>query len=169
MKLTRPERCTLRSETTFRKWKLFKNDEKCFYFTLKGPFVLKTFKFCLDVLVMLKNSLIRKISLILKFMTSQPGKQTIAIHILPNISRSRGYQTMKFDQLIEYNTGLDKLRARWRACRQHARKKVFACTTLRARKSIKTPLSITRVSFKVASCFFCLKTNNIWCNKICHS
>ena len=34
-------------------------------------------------------------------MTSQPGKQTIAIHISPNISRSKGKQTMKFDQLIE--------------------------------------------------------------------
>ena len=36
-------------------------------------------------------------------MTSQPGYQTIAIHILPNISRSKGNQTMKLDQLIEYN------------------------------------------------------------------
>ena len=36
-------------------------------------------------------------------MTSQSGKQTIAIHILSNISRSRGNQTMKFNQLIEYN------------------------------------------------------------------
>ena len=36
-------------------------------------------------------------------MTSQPGWQTIAIHILPNISRSKGNQAMKFDQLIEYN------------------------------------------------------------------
>ena len=35
-------------------------------------------------------------------MTSQPGKQTIAIHILPNISRIKGNQTMKFGQLIEY-------------------------------------------------------------------
>ena len=31
-----------------------------------------------------------------KFMTPQPGQQTIAIHILPNISRSKGNQTMKF-------------------------------------------------------------------------
>ena len=37
-------------------------------------------------------------------MTSQPRKQTIAIHILANISRSKGSQTIKFDQLIEYNT-----------------------------------------------------------------
>ena len=36
-------------------------------------------------------------------MTSQPGKQTIAIYILPNISRSKGSQTIKFGQLIEYN------------------------------------------------------------------
>ena len=36
-------------------------------------------------------------------MTSQPGLQTIAIHILPNISQSKGNQTMKFGQLIEYN------------------------------------------------------------------
>ena len=34
-------------------------------------------------------------------MTSLPGQQTIVIHILPNISRSKGNQTMKFGQLIE--------------------------------------------------------------------
>ena len=33
---------------------------------------------------------------------SQPGLQTIAIHTLPNISQSKGNQTMKFGQ-IEYN------------------------------------------------------------------
>ena len=32
-------------------------------------------------------------------MTSQPGKQTI--HILPNISRSKRNQKMKFSQLID--------------------------------------------------------------------
>ena len=36
-------------------------------------------------------------------MTSQPGTQTIPIHILPNISRSKDNQAMKFGQLIEYN------------------------------------------------------------------
>ena len=34
---------------------------------------------------------------------SQPGKQTVVIHILPNISISKGNQTMKCDQVIEYN------------------------------------------------------------------
>ena len=52
---------------------------------------------------MYKSGLIRKVRLISKFMTSQPGKQTIAIHILTNISRSKGNQTMKFGQLIEYD------------------------------------------------------------------
>ena len=33
---------------------------------------------------------------------SQTGKQTIAMHTLPNISRSKDNQTMKFCQLIEY-------------------------------------------------------------------
>ena len=37
-------------------------------------------------------------------MTSQPGKQTAAIHILPNISRSKGNQTKKFGLLIKYVT-----------------------------------------------------------------
>ena len=44
---------------------------------------------------MYKNGLIKKIR-------SQPGKQTIAIHKLPDISRSSGNQTKKFGQLIEY-------------------------------------------------------------------
>ena len=36
-------------------------------------------------------------------MTPQPGLQTIAIKISPNISPSKGNQSMKFGQLIEYN------------------------------------------------------------------
>ena len=36
-------------------------------------------------------------------MTSQPGKQTIAIHVLTHISRSKCNQATKFDQLIKYN------------------------------------------------------------------
>ena len=36
-------------------------------------------------------------------MTSQTGQQIITIHILPNISRNKGNQTIKFCQLIEYN------------------------------------------------------------------
>ena len=36
-------------------------------------------------------------------MTSQPGQETITIHILHNILRSKENQAMKFGQLIEYN------------------------------------------------------------------
>ena len=36
-------------------------------------------------------------------MTSKPGQQTIAIHILTNISRSKGNESMKIGQLVEYN------------------------------------------------------------------
>ena len=48
-----------------------------------------------------KNNLIRNIRLTLKLMMSQPDLQTIAIHILPNVSQSKSNQTMKFGQLIE--------------------------------------------------------------------
>ena len=36
-------------------------------------------------------------------MTSQTGQKIITINILPNISRSKGNQTMKLGQSIEYN------------------------------------------------------------------
>ena len=36
-------------------------------------------------------------------MTSQPGKHTTAIQVLPYISRSKDNQTKKFGQLVEYN------------------------------------------------------------------
>ena len=40
--------------------------------------------------------MIGKIRLVSKFMMSQPGKQTIAIHIFPNILISKVNQTMEF-------------------------------------------------------------------------
>ena len=54
---------------------------------------------------MYKRGLIRKAKLISRFMTSQPGKQTVAIQTLPNISGSKGNLTIKFGQSIEYNMG----------------------------------------------------------------
>ena len=59
--------------------------------------------FCLDFFFVCQNGFNKKIKLISNFMTSQPGQKTIVIHILPNISRSKGNQTMKFDPFIEYN------------------------------------------------------------------
>ena len=39
-------------------------------------------------------------------MTSQPREQTIAIHILTNLSQSKGNQTVKLSQLMEYNINI---------------------------------------------------------------
>ena len=90
----------LRQFLTESPLKLMKN---AFYSMSKALFVLKIFKFLSWILVMYQNGLIEKLRLISNFMTSQPGYQTIATHILPNISRSKGNQTMKVDQLIKWN------------------------------------------------------------------
>ena len=84
-------------------------------------FHLKSFFCSQDILVLIqhfcharKSSLIRKIRLTSKFITSQPGLPTIPIHILPNNSQSKNNQTMKFDQLIEHKKSifLQKLSAK---------------------------------------------------------
>ena len=72
------------------------------YFMSKLFSFLRYLRFCLDFLVMLKNGLIRKLWFISKLMTSQTGQQIIIIHILPNISRSKGNHAIKFGQLIKY-------------------------------------------------------------------
>ena len=56
-------------------------------------------------------------------MTSQPGKQIIAIHILHNISTTKSNQAIKFGQLTEYNmrkTFLKNIIPKmwWRNCSQ---------------------------------------------------
>ena len=73
-----------------------------FYLILKAFIVLKIFEWLSWLLgcVEKKKCLIRQIRLFSKFMTSQ---STITIYILSNISRSKGNQTMKFDQVIEHN------------------------------------------------------------------
>ena len=81
----------------FLHWKPFKTNGKCFLFYLNSSFhsedisvFVTTFRSCRE------NGLIRRIRLTLKFMASQPGLQTIVIHILLNISQTKGNQTMKF-------------------------------------------------------------------------
>ena len=72
-----------------------------FYFTSKLFWFSRYLIVCLDLLVMQQNGLMRKVSLISNFMTSQPSLQITVIHILPNILRSKDNQTMKFGQLIK--------------------------------------------------------------------
>ena len=45
----------------------------------------------------------KKVGFFPKFMTSQTSKQIIAIRISFKVSRSKGNETMKFGQFIEYN------------------------------------------------------------------
>ena len=71
-----------------------------FYFMLKALFILEIFTSLFWLFGMWKNGLIRKLQLISKFMTSQIGQQ---LFILPNISRNKDNQPMKFSQLIKYN------------------------------------------------------------------
>ena len=81
--------------------KPFKNDEKWFLFYRKSSFRSQDIlDFVATSWLCRKNGLIRKIKLTSKFMTSHPGLQTIAIHILTNILQSKGNQAIKFGQLI---------------------------------------------------------------------
>ena len=82
--------------------KIMKN---AFYFILKAIFVFKISKI-----------LSWKIRLTSEFMMSRSDLQTIATHILLNISRSKDNQTMKLSQLIEdnkRNNFLQKLCEKW--------------------------------------------------------
>ena len=88
-----------KSEFYLLKWKPFEND---LLFNLKSSYSsqdiwMLALAFCL---CRKKNSLIKKIRLFSKIMTSQ---STITIYILSNILRSKGKQTMKFGQVIEHN------------------------------------------------------------------
>ena len=98
-------------------WKAFRNDEKCFLFHPKRSCRSQVVKvFVTTFWSCRKNGLIRKIRLTSKFMASQPGLKTIAIHILQNISKSKGKQTLKLGQLIKYNKRnffLQKLFRKW--------------------------------------------------------
>ena len=78
--------------TTERHLKLIKN---AFYFTSEALFVLNFLSFLVG--------LIRRTRLVSKFMTSQPGSQTIVTHKLLNSSRGKSNQTIKFGHLIDYN------------------------------------------------------------------
>ena len=74
--------------------------KNAFCFILKAFFVLKILQFLSWLFGQVeKNGFIRKIRLISKFITSQPGQETITIHKLPNNSRSQGNQAMKFGQV----------------------------------------------------------------------
>ena len=63
-----------------------------------------------------QNGFIRKIRLISNFMTPKAGKKTIEIHKWPNISRSKGKQTMNVGQLIDCNMIKNFLEKSYKKC-----------------------------------------------------
>ena len=74
-----------------------------FYFTLKALFVLEIFQFLFWIFGNVGKRLDKTAKVIFKNYDSQAGKQTTAVHILPDISRSKGNQTIKLGQLIKFN------------------------------------------------------------------
>ena len=64
---------------------------------------LKYLNFCPNFFGHVRKPLDKKPKVISKFMMSWTGKQMITILILPNISTSKGNETMRFGKLIEYN------------------------------------------------------------------
>ena len=75
---------------------LLKIMKNVFYFNLKAIYILKVFKF----LYLIFGRVEKQLTLISKFMKSNSMKQTIAIHIMPNISRSKG---MKDNEILLIN------------------------------------------------------------------
>ena len=82
-------------------------------------------------------------------MTSKTGKETITIHMLLDISRNKGTQTMKFGQLIEYNMGNNFLEKSGTKCGGKAIPKPFS-------KIQNIYLCISRLIFIQFSFYFML-------------
>ena len=84
-------------------------------------------------------------------MTLQPGKQIIAIHILPNISRSKGNETMKIGQLIEYNMRNILVEKSYTKCGGETIPRPFS------RKSKLSYLWMNSLKFYTV-CFYCMSS-----------
>ena len=73
--------------------------KNAFYFTLKALFVINIFKFLSWLFSDVEKRLDQKHKTNFKILKSKPGKEEIAIHILPYVSRSKDNQAIKFDLL----------------------------------------------------------------------
>ena len=99
---------------------------------------------------MWKNDLIKKKSLLSKPVTSQPGEQVTAIHILTDISRTKDNQAMKLDQLLKCNmrnTFPEKLHTK---CGGKTIPRPFS-------KNSKLNISLDQYNLKLYTpCFYCI-------------
>ena len=98
---------------------------------------------------MWQNGLIRRMRLISKFITSQPGLQTIVIRILASISRSKGNQTMKFGQVVDYNMGNNFLEKSYPKCGEETSPKPFS-------EKLKLSISPDQKSKFYTLCLYCM-------------
>ena len=72
--------------------------KNAFYFILKALSILKIFKFLPKLFGQIGKRASKKAMNNFKIYASHSGQQITTVHILPNISRSKRKQTMKFDQ-----------------------------------------------------------------------
>ena len=93
--------------------------------------------------------MIGTIRLNLKVITSQPGKQAIATHILPNMSRSKSNHILKFGQLTEHNIKIVSLEN----YTLNVLEKLFPDLFLKIQKSAY--LRINSLNFYKV-CFYCM-------------
>ena len=78
--------------------------EKVFYLMLKALFVPEIFRFLSWNFGYVEKRIDKKVVVNFKiYDVTHTDKQMITMHILLNVSRSKGNQTIKFGQLIEYN------------------------------------------------------------------
>ena len=82
-------------------------------------------------------------------MTSHSGQQIITVHIFSNISRSKGKQTTKLGQLIEYNMKNICLKKSWTKCGEIASSRPFY-------KKLKLMISLDRQPECYKVCFCCM-------------
>ena len=120
--------------------------ENAFYFTWKALFILKIFKLLSWLYGQVDKWLDWKVRLISKFMTSQSGKQIIVVHILPNTSRRKCNQKIKFGQLIWYKIRKILLQKSFTK---------YGGETIPRSFSKKSKLSICLEKFYIA-CFYCM-------------
>ena len=82
-------------------------------------------------------------------MTSQPGKQTIVIHVLQNILRNKDNQTMKFGQLRKYNMKNILLEKPHTKCLGETSPRTFS-------KKLKLRISLDQQSAFLFNSFYCI-------------
>ena len=77
--------------------------KNAFYFILQTLFVPAIFTFLPGLFGYIEKRFDKKAMLFSKFIMPRTVQLRITIHISPNISKSKGKQTMKFGQIIENN------------------------------------------------------------------